>query len=83
MVKFLIIILTFVTFKTYACGNKNENNEMHIWLGHNSEFSKVFLKSKCVLDKQLEGVSPANRKLIVKLILKSYNTVSKEENLSF
>ena len=54
-----------------------------MWLGKNSEFSKTFNKSKCILDKELEGLSLNNKKLIAKLILKTYQTENRTDKYSF
>ena len=48
-----------------------------------SEFSKTLNKSKCILDKELEGLSLNNKKLIARLILKSYQTEDKVDKYSF
>ena len=45
--------------------------------------SKTLNKSKCILDKELEGLSLNNKKLIAKLILKSYQTEDKVDKYSF
>ena len=83
--KFLIIIFSLVSFNILACDGKNSllNNDVQIWLGKNSEFSKTFNKSKCILDKELEGLSLYNKKLIAKLILKSYQTEDKANKYNF
>ena len=68
-----------------ACDNKSSelNNDIQIWLGKNSEFSKTFNKSKCILDNELKGLSSDNKLLIAKLILKSYQSEKKIEHHSF
>ena len=68
-----------------ACDNKSSelNNDIQIWLGKNSEFSKTFNKSKCILDNELKGLSSDNKLLIAKLILKSYQSEDKIESYSF
>ena len=83
--KYLIIVFSLVSFNIYACDSKNFsfNTDIHTWLGKNSEFSKTFNKSKCLLDKELEGLSLNNKKLIAKLILKSYQTEGKADSYSF
>lgn len=78
MFKFIILICTTITLNSFACDNidltKNsfETNKLSIWLGKNSEFSKTFIKSKCMLEEQLQGMSLSKKKLIVKLISQSY-----------
>ena len=83
--KFLIIIFSLVSFNILACDGKSSilNSDVQIWLGKNSEFSKTLNKSKCILDKELEGLSLNNKKLIAKLILKSYQTEDKVDKYSF
>ena len=83
--KYLIIIFSFISFNTFACDGKNSilNNDIQIWLGTNSEFSKTLNKSKCILDKELSGLSLNNKKLIAKLILKSYEKEGKANNYSY
>ena len=83
--KFLIIIFSLVSFNILACDSKSSlfNSDVQTWLGKNSEFSKTLNKSKCILDKELEGLSLNNKKLIAKLILKSYQTEDKADKYSF
>ena len=83
--KFLIIIFSLVSFNILACDSKSSllNSDVQIWLGKNSKFSKTLNKSKCILDKELEGLSLNNKKLIAKLILKSYQTEDKVDKYSF
>ncbi len=83
--KFLAIIFSLISFNILACDGKSSllNNDVQIWLGVNSEFSKTLNKSKCILDKELEGLSLNNKKLIAKLILKSYQTEDKADKYSF
>ena len=83
--KYLIIIFSLISFNTFACDSENfmSNNDIQIWLGKNSEFSKTLNKSKCLLDKELIGLSLNNKKLIAKLILKSYETEEKADTYSF
>ena len=71
--KYLIIIFSFISLNTFACEGESSmsNNDIQSWLGKNSEFSKTLNKSKCLLDKELIGLSLNNKKLIAKLILKS------------
>ena len=83
--KYLIIIFSLIGFSTFACESESSksNNDLQIWLGKNSEFSKTLNKSKCLLDKELMGLSLNNKKLIAKLILKSYETEEKANIYSF
>jgi hypothetical protein len=83
--KYLIIIFSLIGLNTLACDSENSmsNNDIQIWLGKNSEFSKTLNKSKCLLDKELSGLSLNNKKLIAKLILKSYETQEKANTYSF
>ena len=83
--KFLVIIFSLLSFNILACDDKSSllNSDVQTWLGKNSEFSKTLNKSKCILDKELEGLSLNNKKLIAKLILKSYQTEDKAYKYSF
>ena len=83
--KYLIIIFSLITFNIFACESDSSmsNDDIQIWLGKNSEFSKTLNKSKCLLDKELNGLSLNNKKLIAKLILKSYETEEKADTYSF
>ena len=83
--KYLIIIFSLIGLNAFACESDSStaNNDIQIWLGKNSEFSKALNKSKCLLDKELIGLSLDNKKLIAKLILKSYETQEKVNNYSF
>ena len=83
--RFVIIILSLISFKSYACTSSDSllNSDIQIWLGKNSEFSKTLNKSKCVLDQELKGLSISNKKLIAKLILKSYQTEDKANKYNF
>ena len=81
--KYLIIILCLIGLNTFACESSMSNNDIQSWLGKNSEFSKTLNKSKCLLDKELNGLSLNNKKLIAKLILKSYETKDKADTYSF
>ena len=83
--KYLFIIFSLISFNMLACDNKSSelNNDIQIWLGKNSEFSKTFNKSKCILDNELKGLSSDNKLLIAKLILKSYQSEKKIEHHSF
>ena len=83
--KYLITIFSLIGFNIFACDRESSklNNDIEIWLGKNSEFSKTLNKSKCLLDKELTGLSSYNKKLIAKLILKSYETEEKANTYSF
>ena len=83
--KFLIIIFSIVSFNILACDSKSYiiNSDIQIWLGKKSEFAKTLNKSKCILDKELAGLSLHNKKLIAKLILKSYQTEDKVNKYNF
>ena len=83
--KYLIIIFSLIGLNTFACESEGSmsNNDIQLWLGKNSEFSKTLNKSKCLLDKELTGLSLNNKKLIAKLILKSYETDEKSNTYSF
>tara|TARA_A100001011_G_scaffold228302_1_gene236434 strand:- start:720 stop:974 length:255 start_codon:yes stop_codon:yes gene_type:complete len=83
--KYLFIIFSLISFNIFACDNKssNLNNDIQIWLGKNSEFSKTLYKSKCILDNELKGLSLNKKRLIAKLILKSYKSEDKIESYSF
>ena len=74
MLKYILILTSLLSSNLIACSNINkyEDNKIELWLGNSSQFSKTFLKAKCTLDEELDGVSPARRKIIAKLILKSY-----------
>ena len=83
--KYLIIIFSLIGLNTFACEGESSmsNNDIQSWLGKNSEFSKTLNKSKCLLDKELIGLSLNNKRLIAKLILKSYETEEKVDTYSF
>ena len=87
MFKYIILVF-FITFNTFACNNPDDifdqygSNKLSIWLGNNSEFSKTFMKTRCILDKNLHSLSLENRKLIINLIKKSYEfDIEKNEQL--
>ena len=83
--KYLTIIFSLISFNSFACDidSSKSNNDIEIWLGKNSDFSKTLNKSKCLLDRELTGLSINNKKLIAKLILKSYETEDKANTYSF
>ena len=87
----LIILVFFITYNTFACNNpddifdKYSSNKLNIWLGNNSEFSKTFMKTRCILDKNLQSLSLEKKKLIINLIKKSYefDIEKNEQHYSF
>ena len=83
--KYFIMIFSLISFNALACESKSSipNNDIQIWLGKNSELSKTLNKSKCLLDKELTGLSLNNKRLIAQLILKSYETEEKANTYSF
>ena len=83
--KYMIIVFSLISFNILACDGKSSilNNDIQIWLGKNSEFSKTLNKSKCILDEELKGLSIYNKRLIAKLILKSYQSEAEINNYSF
>ena len=80
MLKYILILTSLLSSNLIACSSikKYENNKIELWLGNNSQFSKTFLKVKCTLDQELEGVPLARRKTIAKLILKSYDFANED-----
>ena len=78
MYKYIFMLAFLFTFKVFSCENiqdvskLNKENKLSIWLGNNSEFSKTFAKAMCVLDRQLKLLPLEKKKLITKLIAKSY-----------
>ena len=78
MYKYIFILPFLITLNVFSCENiediskLNKENKFNIWLGNNSEFSKTFIKAKCILDRQLELLPIEKKKLITKLIAKSY-----------
>ena len=90
MFKFIILVF-FITCNIFACDNtddifdKYSSNKLNIWLGNNSEFSKTIMKTRCILDKNLQSFSLENRKLIINLIIKSYefDIEKNEQHYSF
>ena len=47
-------------------------NDLSIWLGDNSQFSKAYIGDRCALDKALKNLTINQRKTIANLIAKSY-----------
>ena len=75
--KLMFIALFLLNFNLFACENQNiiekkYENKMSIWLGKKSDFSKNFLKAKCVLDNHLQAFSTTQKKIIARLIASSY-----------
>ena len=72
----LIILITFtLTRFTLACDLDDtafDQDEVAVWLGNNSLFSKAYRDGKCVLDKALLNIPVEQRKIIANLIAKSY-----------
>ena len=89
MFKYLLILIFFTVAGCFACDDKAlknnyDNNKFSIWLGNSSEFSKTFIKSKCILDQYLIDLSPTQKRLIAKFLLKSYEYEKNEnEHYSF
>ena len=90
MLKYLLLLAFLISTSCFACEDKiskennNVNNKLSIWLGNSSEFSKTFIKSKCILDQYLVDLSPQKKRLIAKLLLKSYEYEKNEnEHYSF
>ena len=90
MIKSSKILFSFLTtFSSAACKikyiyQKKINNSFLEWIRSNSSFSKKFLKSKCVLDKDLVDLISQEKKLIVQLIATSYQReVKKNEQYNF
>ena len=78
--KYLNIFITLVVFTftniSFACDNKADyanKNEISLWLGDNSLFSKAYNNGKCVLDKVLVDLPIEQRRVIANLIAKSYS----------
>ena len=73
---FMILIFFTLTKTSFACADNTEytkKNEISVWLGNNSLFSKAYKDGKCVLDKALVDLPIEQRKIIAKLIAKSYS----------
>ena len=76
MLKFLIVFLFFLIASVNACENiklyQNDNvdNKLYTWLGNKSEFSKLFISSKCILDEHLLSLSAEKKKIDSKIIIK-------------
>lgn len=70
----ILVTLLFTNF-SLACDeeiNEKSKNELSVWLGDNSLFSKAYKDGKCVLDKALVNIPIEQRKVIANLIAKSY-----------
>ena len=72
---FVIFIALLFAKLSLACNediNDKSKSEISVWLGDNSMFSKAYKDGKCVLDKALVNIPIEQRKVIAKLIAKSY-----------
>ena len=71
-----ILSMAFFTITkfVFSCENidKGVENEISIWLGDKSQFSKAYVDGKCALDKVLKNFPVNQRKIIASLIAKSY-----------
>ena len=79
---FVILITLLFTNFSLACNedvNDKSKNEISIWLGDNSLFSKAYKDGKCVLDKALVNIPVEQRKIIANLIAKSYSIEAKRQ----
>ena len=78
VISYILPLSFLVSFSALTCTysksyfEESNSNSFLDWIGNNSEFSKIFIKSKCLLDKELETLSPERKKIIAKLISKSY-----------
>ena len=73
---FMILILFTLTKTLFACADDTEyakKNEILVWLGDNSLFSKAYKDGKCFLDKALVDLPLEQKRIIAKLIVKSYS----------
>ena len=70
----ILIVLLFTNFSLARNQDVNvkSKNELSVWLGDNSLFSKAYKDGKCVLDKALVNIPIEQRKVIANLIAKSY-----------
>ena len=75
--KIFIILMTLTLTKfTLACDFNDssfDQDEVAVWLGSNSLFSKAYRDGKCGLDKALSNIPVEQRKIIANLIAKSYS----------
>ena len=71
---YLTVVFFTLTKFVFSCENtgKDVGNEISIWLGGNSQFSKYYTDGKCALDKALKNLPVKERKIIASLIAKSY-----------
>ena len=51
--------------------SKSNQSEVTTWLGSNSNFSKVYIEGKCVLDKVLIDLPLEQKRVVANLIAKS------------
>lgn len=72
---FMISMIFTFTNISYSCDDINyaKKNEISVWLGDNSLFSKAYKDGKCVLDKALVEIPIEQRRIIANLIAKSYS----------
>ena len=63
-----------ITKFVFSCERiyKGIGNNLSIWLGDNSQFSKAYIDGRCALDKALKNLTINQRKTIANLIAKSY-----------
>ena len=82
----MVLCILSVTNFSLACNNDlidNGKEEISVWLGDNSLFSKAYKDGKCVLDKALVNIPVEQRKIIANLIAKSYSIeIKKAKQLS-
>ncbi len=80
---FILTTFIFIFFKVgFACNLKSFDfmeNDINIWLGNHSKFSKSFKTGRCALDEVLGNLSNAERRSIANLIAKSYNLDTEQE----
>ena len=78
---FIILVTILFTNTLLACNedvNDSSKNQISVWLGDNSLFSKAYKNGKCVLDKALVNIPIEQRKVIANLIAKSYDIEARE-----
>ena len=78
---FVILVAFLFTNLSLACDkdvNDKSKSEILVWLGDNSLFSKAYKDGKCVLDKAFVNIPFEQRKVIAKLIAKSYDIEAKK-----
>jgi len=86
MKKIIITSIFLVTSSlALSCENKKESSynysdNIQIWLGNNSEFSKAYKNGKCALDKVLKDLPASQKKVLASLIARSYNQEILDKN---